>query len=636
MNEASPDVATRCRQLRRWNRGDLLIVWLTGLLLALHSEATRLFTRLIANHTPGNFWDEPALDGTWPLVLLMIAPFCFTFPCSEPRCLQLLLQAHRRLAQQLKLTCVRWCLCTGVALFSLAMDWSVSQRQLNNERVADLFPVMHDEFSYRFQARTFLAGRWHWPAPPGAPEIFHQMHVLSDDRIASRYFPGTGLWLAPWEALGHPQLAQWLAGMIIAAGIFWLGCELDSPAAGLLASLLVSAAPAKLIIGQMLVAHPPTLAALVIFLNAFFRWERTRQLRWAALAGSTLAFAMICRPLTAAAIGLPFGLRTLAWLFSSSYLHATPLQVRLRTALALGIPIFAGLCLVGWQNSAITDSVFETPYSRYTALYTPRHVFGFHNGSAIAAAPEKVLPVYNAWAENLTPARAPLVAWRRLTGSWQWWLGAVPLGMAAVASILFAARLNRNTRSLLWAILVLHAAHIPYWLDGLLQHHYVYESGPLWILLGSVLTLQLFRAAVRNHHFLALPWTLCFVGVAIAGNLCSIGNTPARIDLGLQLVTQPGEVARRFHQQLSSAAIDKPALVLVEDAGQNFHAEFVRNHPLYRDDIWVATDRPDLYSPAELRRHFPDRHLYWWHPHDQRFLREPIVTPLLSLNGEAR
>ncbi len=72
-------------------------------------------------------------------------------------------------------------------------------------------PAIHDEYSYLFQARTFLEGRTWLPGFPQHPELFDQMHVLNEGRFASRYFPATGpgsprlsRWATPGKASGSP------------------------------------------------------------------------------------------------------------------------------------------------------------------------------------------------------------------------------------------------------------------------------------------------------------------------------------------------------------------------------------------------------------------------------------------------
>ena len=87
----------------------------------------------------------------------------------------------------------------SLALFvlSVGMTWAIGRE------FAEMPPAFHDEYSYIFQAKTFLAGRAYF-TPHSHSEFFDQMHVLNDDGVfASRYFPGVGLWLAPWVAIGR-------------------------------------------------------------------------------------------------------------------------------------------------------------------------------------------------------------------------------------------------------------------------------------------------------------------------------------------------------------------------------------------------------------------------------------------------
>lgn len=117
-----------------------------------------------------------------------------------------------------------WLLATLVGFVSLGTSLWVSQRPLigvDNLTFGDLPPAYHDEFSYLFQAETFRAGRLAFESHPDAPELFDQMHVLNDDgRFASRFFPGTGVWMLPFVALDRPYWGHWLAGALSAFFIF--------------------------------------------------------------------------------------------------------------------------------------------------------------------------------------------------------------------------------------------------------------------------------------------------------------------------------------------------------------------------------------------------------------------------------
>src|SRR5262245_33401028 len=179
-------------------------------------------------------------------------------------------------------------------------------------RFADLPPAFHDEYSYLFQAETFLAGRVSYPSHAAA-RLFDQMHVLNEGRFASRYFPGTGMWLAPFLAAGHPYAGHWLAGAICAVLMFLIGRELAGDAAGLLAGLLTALSPGMALFSNLLLSHQPTLVGLGLFLLGALHLLRSGSAGWGIVSGAGLAFAMLCRPMTAAGVAFPFGVYFLWW-----------------------------------------------------------------------------------------------------------------------------------------------------------------------------------------------------------------------------------------------------------------------------------------------------------------------------------
>ncbi|HID24020.1 MAG TPA: hypothetical protein EYP14_16685, partial [Planctomycetaceae bacterium] len=68
-----------------------------------------------------------------------------------------------------------------VAVVSWSASVSVARVRVSEERpwrFGDLPPALHDEYSYLFQAKTFLAGRLWFPSHPDMPHLFDQMHVL--------------------------------------------------------------------------------------------------------------------------------------------------------------------------------------------------------------------------------------------------------------------------------------------------------------------------------------------------------------------------------------------------------------------------------------------------------------------------
>ena len=314
------------------------------------------------------------------------------------------------------------CLATSLA----ATGWIASTEIVVEEgkppmRFGDLPPAIHDEFSYLFQAETFLSGKLSFPSSPRMPELFDQMHVLNEGRFASRYFPGVGMWLAPFLALGHPYWGEALAAGLASFFVFWAARELAGNRVGLAAGLLTALSPGMGLFGNLLLSHEPTMAALACFLFFFLRLMRTDRPSDALWAGCALCFAMLCRPLTAAGFALPFGIWFAARLVKDLMARRPG---RFRSAFVFAAPLAIGLAGLFFYDRAITGSGFLTPYQLYTDIYTPRHVYGFNNVvRGEQRLGPKVLDNYDHWAENLTPRLAVENVERsgpsrRLAGRW--------------------------------------------------------------------------------------------------------------------------------------------------------------------------------------------------------------------------
>ena len=503
-----------------------------------------------------------------------------------------------------------WSLAIAIGGLSLSMSWQVGRSQ------GDLPPAYHDEYSYLFQAKTLLAGRLAWASPAEFPEIFDQLHVVNQGRFASRYFPGTGLWLAPWVAIGHPYWGQWLAGALTALLMFWIGRELGGLGVGVLAGVLTALSPGLALFSNLLLAHHPTLCGLSLFLLGFIRWSNGRPAGWLLAAGCGLSFAMLCRPATAAGVGLPFGLWFAWWLWSARSISTV---ARLRTMLLLGGPVIVGWGVMIACNMAITGHWWQSAYQLYTDHYTPRHVYGFNNVvRGTLAQGDRVLPAvtrnYDAWAENLTVALAIKNTGYRLLASWRWSLGIVPLVMICLAA---AGRLFRQHAA--WpliaaAIVSLHAIHVPYWFDGIMHWHYVFESALLWILLaaGSAGVL------IREWQAADRPWMIVWLGtmlsVAVVTNYiaCPPYWVPS-IHAGIVELRFPRRIYANFHRQLQAGITERPALVLVIPDPADRHMDLVTNDPQLDAPIVIGRYVPSEMPADALQKiaeAFPERHLY--------------------------
>jgi hypothetical protein len=496
----------------------------------------------------------------------------------------------------------------------------------------DLPPAYHDEYSYLFQARTFLAGRVSYPSHVAA-RLFDQMHVLNEGEFASRYFPGAAMWMAPFVAAGHPYWGHWLAGAICAVLMFWIARELAGDAGGLIAGLLTALSPGMALFSNLLLAHHPTLVGLGVFVLGFLRMVRSENWGWALVSGTGLAFAMICRPMTAAGVALPFGVWFLVWTVRSMQFFRraegghrfdenwSPPVGRdvISCAVALALPLALTLASLFLYDKAITGNGWLTPYSQYTSLHTPSHVYGFNNVKrGRQHQGPRVIENYDKWAENLTPALAVSNAGTRWTASWKWTLGLLPQTLALCGGLVLWRRLPTGAWLILAAILSLHAVHIPYWFVGMEDHHYVFEAGPLGAVWLAVVTIEAARVWNASGHRAMCVWWASVLAAAVVMNwTASSGQQTAPkwsapLNQGIESVAFARRKHGRFAELVARRALPGPALVLVEADPADRHIDYVANPPDLQAPVLIGHYLPDLVSVAEVKRLFPDRKLFFY------------------------
>jgi hypothetical protein len=497
-----------------------------------------------------------------------------------------------------------WSLALFCGLVSLGMHVKVGAPQLG------LDPAYQDEYSYLFQSRLFLSGHVTLPSSPVHPELFDQMHVLNEGRMASRYLPGNALWLTPFLALGHPIWGIWLAGVLSTILVFWTGKELGGARTGFLAGLFCGVSPAIALFGNLFLAHQATLLGLSFFLWAMVRLQARRLPLDALWAGIGLSWAMLCRPATAAGFGLPFGLWVGAFLLAPKLVIGEVASVRRRLGvlLGLGAPLLIGFAVAFAYNREVTGSGWESTYQVYTDIYTPRHVYGFNNvirGEQTLGP--KVIDDFDRWAKNLTPELALENVFIRTLMSWQWTFDIVLLVMTAAACCVVPL----GWKWILAAIVSLHAVHIPYWFDGIFRWHYVYESSILWLLLLAAMTSR-FAAVWRERHRPAMAWwwgTLLFVTWwGVSWGLPGLGSP--RLERELSTILYPKQEQTEFREWVQAEVQERPALVLVIPGPDDLHVELVDNRPGLTDDLLWGRFQPGRTDLEAIVRDFPDRAVY--------------------------
>ncbi len=517
------------------------------------------------------------------------------------------------------------------ALLIGSVSWSASSRIANYEldsipsyRFGDLPPAYHDEFSYKLQARTFVDGRLSYPSHPTHARLFDQMHVLNEGNFASRYWPGTGLWMSPFLALGHLYWGYWLAGALCSVLVFLSGRELSCNGVGLLAGMVTALSPGLGLFSNLLLAHHPTVISLSMFLYSFLRMLRNRS-RFAALtAGIALAFAMACRPMTAAGFGLPFGLFLLIWAFRSKDETEIGKPSPIVLTCWVGGPVLLGLALLLAYNQAITGSAWEMPYQLYTEIYTPRHVYGFNNVvRGELNLTERTIDNYDRWAINLTPTLAARNVLQRLMASWQWTLGVVPLLLATIVFLFLYKLSDRRWWFVPLAIVSLHAVHVPYWFVGIMNWHYVFETAPLWALLFAFTSGRLI-GIWRQQNRSAMPlWWAAVTVTAVAVNLVSFAPfwSPSRLVAGVQEVAFSRLQHQRFRETIDRLVTSQSALVLVEADPAERGIDYIVNWPGISEPVLLARYRPETHSIEDVMSEFNDRAVYFFRMTDWQLFR---------------
>ena len=499
--------------------------------------------------------------------------------------------------------------------------------------MVDLPPAYHDEYSYVFQAKTLLSGHLSVPSPQTFPRLFDQMHVLNEGRMASRYYPGTGLWLAPWVWLNHPYWGQWLASAISSMFVFWTGYELGRLRVALISGLACALSPGIALFSNLLLAHQATLVGLTLFVWAFVKWERTRSPRNAFLAGCGLSFAMICRPATAAGVGLPFGIVFLSWLATTDRVAAIA-NHRLRNLVAMGIPLVIGWSVMLAYNFDVTGSWSTSPYQLYTATYTPRHVYGFNNviRGELKLGP-KVIDSYDRWALNLTPELALTNLRDRWLTSWLWTFDLVPLLCSTVVILGTSGGWDRRWSAIGLAILSLHAIHVPYWYTGIMGWHYVFESAPLWCLLLGLASDLLVRDWRSNGRWLMPGCWFVLLLVSICGNYLPVrsivlrsSGTP-RISNAISSIRYPRKQYAEFDRWVEHSVKQRPALLLIESDPDDQHMDYVNNSPDLKEILLRARFQHGSVDVKSIIAAFPGRTVYLCDPKRKTILPGLLTTP---------
>ena len=342
---------------------------------------------------------------------------------------------------------------------------------------------------------------------------------------------------------------------------------------------------------------------------------------------------MLCRPVTAAGFGLPFGIAFLHWLvFAREDGKSVAALRRMRMLTAIGLPLVAGWATMLAYNQQVTGSWRTSPYRLYTDLYTPRHVYGFNNGvRGEQKQGPKVISSYDRWATNLTPELAAINGVNRWLISWLWTFDLLPLLLSSIVVLGTANRLDRRWLAIGFAILSMNAIHIPYWYVGIMGWHYVFETSLIWCLFLGLATDLLFRDwNIRGCRMMPGWWSLLLI-ISFAGDyipirlLARVTTEMPRIFHGIGSIRAPRRQYAEFDKWLQSQVTEQPAVVLIEGDANDQHMDYVVTSPDLSDRILRARFQRGISDVKSVADAFPDRSLYLCQP-DRRTIE--LLKPL--------
>lgn len=231
---------------------------------------------------------------------------------------------------------------------------------LVTERVFESMAHIEDEMAYVWQSRAISGGQIMVPTPPQPDNFLVPFVVDYNGQRFGKYPLGWPVLLSLGERLGIRSLVNPLLAGLGVWLIYKLGKRTMGETVGLLAAGLTLTSPFFLINSGSLLSHPLGLVLSAAFALAWldaFRPPKPNNVWLSTLvAAGSLGVLALTRPLTAVAVGLPFGLHGIYLLLRGDR------NTRLRlVALGFIMLLFGSLHLI-WQFTLTGDWLLN-PYT---------------------------------------------------------------------------------------------------------------------------------------------------------------------------------------------------------------------------------------------------------------------------------
>jgi hypothetical protein len=485
-------------------------------------------------------------------------------------------------------------------------------------------PIFHDEFAYLLQARMFASGRLWMPAHP-LGDFFETFYVITDRVYASQYFPGAALMFMPGALFGLPE---WVMPMVVAGlacgAMFLLMRELFGGGVGLASVVLLIAVLGFRVVSITAIAQVPAMVLFAVGMFALIRWDRSRLLRWIAIAGVAIGWLLVTRPLEGVVVGF------LGAGFVALKLRRSPISEWRRVIVAGLLPVVPFVSLQLVLNRGVTGHWFETPFAYYAERDMPGTALGFH-GYDPAKRPVSTLPQKQEFF-NLQVTRAvrehtlksAFLDWprRRFFNSTTEIFPDMLLVIAVPASLLAL----RDTRR--WMVLLVMPL---WWLAYTLHvftfaHYYVFYSASMFVLIFAGFDGIASCLGPRGKRSMRAAQIVMPMVISV------MAMPQFKKDVRDQWFANPVEL--ELERQVAKLPAGERAIVLVRyDASAIPEQEVVYNVETAWPDDARAIRVHDLGDrDRELFRYFserqPDRVVYRFERKDLSFVRLGTVNEL--------
>ncbi len=537
----------------------------------------------------------------YPCILLALpAGMVLTLLLSQIRFRFTLGQRTKRMLTRLPLISI---VAGGLALGAFVVTLAI------NDRYYSFLPHAPDEVAYIFQANLLADFEVTREIPPvsRAFQFYSPSFLVENGNQWASFYPfGHPLVLAVGALFG----AVWVIPSLVGAGTVFLtylaGRRLYDASTGLVAAGLLASSPFFLMQSSNFMSHNS--AAFFVMASFFFLAKRDRPMLYGVIAGLMFGLGVNTRPLTMAALVLPFGAIMLMYLLTGA--EAPKVWMKHSGAFLAGVVLML-LAMLAY-NYGITGDPLTTTYSQ--AAGGSEELFGFRNGHYLdiglrneQAQTMALLQVFNAW--------PPFV------------------GLALVMVPFLVASRNRWDYLLLACTLLPMAIYVGYRFSGLFGGpRYWFEVTPFLVLLSARgITLAVRSFVVLGDHLagrmsgINAPsgWAGNVVAYAAVGVLVVYGTggwlTGLAKDQDSPLVPYQASALEGLFgvddrlNRLADETDLSNALVLVEPCGFYgsyvcYGSVFLRNLPDFNGDVVWALYLPEINDAVIAA--YPGRDVY--------------------------